>query len=199
MSEATDVYLAELEAAEARAAGVLDDAEARDGDGPDGLNARAGAALRHTRKILKQHKAAVQRVRDEVRAELAAERKVEAAWRNAGIPEAARTLFAGLDPTDSKALQARTAELAGAGITWNGQPQPAPPPPPDPNLAAQQQMQAAAAGAVTMESAGDLADRLRRQAANPAAYSDEQRSRTVDDYNRAVQAAARQGTSGARG
>jgi ElaB/YqjD/DUF883 family membrane-anchored ribosome-binding protein len=99
---ATEQYLAELEAAEAQATGVLDDAEARDGDGPDGLNARAGAALRHTRKILKQHKAAVQRVRDEVRQEMIAERKIEAAWRNLGIPEAARSLFAGLDPFDGK-------------------------------------------------------------------------------------------------
>ncbi len=60
-------------------------------------------------------------------------------------------------------------------------------------------MQAAAAGAQTPGSEGDLADRLRKQAANPGAYSDQERDRTVDDYNRAVAAAARKGGAGALG
>jgi hypothetical protein len=60
-------------------------------------------------------------------------------------------------------------------------------------------MQAAAAGSDTPGSADDLADRLRKQAANPGAYTGEPREQTINDYHRAVQAAARSGTSGALG
>jgi hypothetical protein len=197
VSTETESYLAELEAAEAQAAGLL--------DGPDGagLDGRAGAVIRQLRAAAKRHRKEVDRIRDEARTEarqeLVRERQTEASYRRLGVPPSGRALFGDLDPTDFEAMQARADELREAGVTWPGQPQPPAPPPPDPNLAAQQAMMAAAAGGGTEGAEGDLAERLRKQAANPAAYSDQERDKTVDDYNRAVQAAGRTGTSGARG
>lgn len=202
MSEsATEQYLAELEAAEAQATGVLDDAEAQGGEG---LNGRAGAALRRTRKILNQHKAAIERVRSEVAAEvreqMIAERKAEAGYRRLGVPEGpARALFTGIDSTDEQAMQARAAELRSLGISWDGQPQASAPPAPDPNLAAQVAMMAAAAGGATVGSAGDLKRRMLDMEANPGNYSQEAIDAVVWEFNRAVDSAARTGTSGALG
>ncbi len=147
----------------------------------------------------KQHRKALERVRDEVRHELKAERRTEARWRDLGVPEAARTLFAGLDPFDGKAMEARIAELAGAGITWDGAPAAPAPPPPDPNLAAQMAMMAAAAGGTHPDDAGDLATRMRAMEDNPGKYTDEQHAAIVREYNTAVASAGRHGTSGARG
>jgi hypothetical protein len=104
-----------------------------------------------------------------------------------------------VDPTDEAAMAARSDELREAGVTWPGQVQPPAPPPPDPNLAATIAMQAAAAGGGTPGAEGDLVERLRKQGANPGAFTDEQRDKTVDDYNRAVAAAARKGGAGVLG
>jgi hypothetical protein len=195
----TEQYIAEIEAAELEAAGLFQDA------GPDGagLDPRATATIKRMRGALKRHRGVVDSIRAEAiavaRAELVRERQTETSFRRLGVPPGARALFSDLDPTDRVAMDARADELRQAGVSWPDQPRPPGPPAPDPNLVAQRAMQAAAAGAVTPESAGDLATRLRRQAANPAAYSDSQRDRAVDDFNAAVNAAARTGTSGALG
>src|SRR5438128_7055581 len=106
--------------------------------------------------------------RTEARQELIRERQTEAGFRRLGVPPSARALFGDVDTTDEQAMAAPANELREAGVTWPGQPQPPAPPPPDPNLAAMIAMQAAAAGGDTPGSEGDLADRPRKQAANPA-------------------------------
>jgi len=132
----------------------------------------------------------------------------------AKIPPAVRPLFNGIDPTDSKAIQAQVDALKAIGLKLEadepeGQPQATPQQQgqaaqqaavtTDPMLAAQQAMQAAAAGGSTPGLAGDLATRMQDMEANPGKYSDEQRDAVVREYNDAVRSAARQGTSGARG
>jgi hypothetical protein len=193
MSETEERFLAELEEAEMRTAGVL--------DGPDGTPDPRDGLIRNLRRVVKGNREKLDRIREEVRAEvrheMKVERRTEAAWRNAGVPEAARSLFSGLDPTDQAAMQARADELRQAGISWAGQPQPPAPPPSDPNAAAVAAMQAAAAGANPPEP--PFEQRMRDMHANPKRYTDEQRDRAVQDYNRAVTAAARQGGAGARG
>jgi hypothetical protein len=168
---ATETYLAELETAEAEAAGLFEEA------GPDGegLNQRATAVIKTLRAALKRRAIEIDTIRaearSEARAELVRERQTEANYRRLSVPESARALFSDVDPTDREAMQARAEELREAGISWNGQPQPAPPPPPDPNVAAVGAMQTAAA------SAGGgpepLERRLQRMADNPAAFSDQ--------------------------
>jgi hypothetical protein len=194
VSTETEQYLAELEAADAEAAGLLEQTD------PDH---RAGPLIRQMRATLKRHRREVDRIREEARTqarqELIRERQSEAGFRRLGVPPSARALFGDVDPTDPAAMATRADELRQAGVSWPGQPRPPGPPPPDPNLAAQQAMMAAAAGGATPGLEGDLATRLQKQAANPAAYSDAERDKTVADYNRAVQAASRHGTSGARG
>jgi hypothetical protein len=187
-----------LEAAEAEAAGLWEQA------GPDGkgLDPSARALIRRMRGVLKQFGRKVDTIRAEARTEarqeLIRERQTEAGFRRLAVPPSARALFGDMDPADEQAMAARSDELREAGVTWPGQPQPPAPPPPDPNLVAVQAMQAAAAGGGTEGAEGDLAYRMKKMAANPAAYSDREHDRTVDDYNRAVQAAARPG-SGALG
>ena len=196
MSEATDAYLAELEAADAEAAGLL--------DGPDGggLDPRPAAVIKHLRAATKRHRKEIDRIRAEAitvaRGELIAERQRESAFRRLAVPQSARALFGDLDPTDQQAMAARADELRQAGVTWPGQPQPPGPPPPDPNLAAQVAMMAAAAGGTHPDDAGDLGARMKAMEANPGKYSDEQHDAVVAEFNRAAQAAARPG-SGARG
>jgi hypothetical protein len=197
MSEETDRYLAELETAEAEAAGLLD------GAGPDGegLNPRASAALRHTRKILNQHKKAIERVRQEtaaeVREQMIAERKTEAGFRRLGVPESARVLFSGVDASDEAAMQARAVELQKGGISWDGQPLAPTPPQPDPNVDTVAAMQLAAAGGNGTVPPWDV--EIKDMAAHPERYSDEQRDQTVKAYDRAVDAAARKPGAGALG
>lgn len=197
MSEATDSYIAELEEAEARAAGLLEEA------GPDSLDPRAGHVIKAMRAALNRHRREVDRIRDEARTEarqeLIRERQSESNYRRLGVPPSARALFSDLDPTDQQAMQARVDELRQAGIAWPGQPGPPPPPPPDPNLQAIAAMQAAAAGGVTMGSAGDLTTRMADMAAHPDKYTDAQRDAIVDEYNRAVDSAAARMGAGALG
>jgi hypothetical protein len=136
MSEATDAYLAELEAADAEAAGLLESGAP---------NESAGRLIRQMREALKRHRKEVDRIREEARTEareeLIRERQTESNFRRLGVPASARALFSDVDPTDQAAMQARANELREAGIAWPGQPQPAAPPPPDPNLLAVQAMQ----------------------------------------------------------
>jgi hypothetical protein len=189
MSETeTETYLAEIETAEAEAAGLLADV------GADGLDQRARATIKHLRMALKRHRDAVDVIRQEAatsaRQELIRERQAEANFRRLGVPPSARGLFGDLDPTDSQAMQARATELRAAGVSWPGMPQPAGPPPPDPALVAQQAMQRASSGAVTLSSAGDLKARMLDMKANPGRYSDEQIQSAVNEYNQAVTRAA---------
>lgn len=192
----TESYLAELEEAEARAAGLLDGPEG------EGLDQRAGALIRHLRTILKQNRKAVDRIRDEARtearAELVRERQTEAAFRRLSVPPSARALFEDVDKTDERAMARRADELREAGLSWPDMPQPPAPPSPDPSLV-QQAMQAAAAGGVTPGSAGDLFTRMQKMADNPGDYTAEEHAAVVEEYNRAVDAAARTNTSGALG
>jgi hypothetical protein len=190
----TEAYLAELEEAEARAAGLLDSGAADEG---------AAGVIRHMRTILKKNRKAVDRIwheaRTEARLELIRERQSESNYRRLSVPESARALFSGVDPTDTVAMRARATELQEAGISWAGQPQPPAPPPPDPNAAAVAAMQAAAAGASGPAQDGDLFSRMQAMKANPDKYTDEQHSAIVKEYNRAVDSAARKGGAGARG
>ncbi len=197
MSEsAYEQVIAEYDALEQEADAFLQEAD------PEGKD-RGLALTRTLRKAMKRSRQQIEAIRSEARTEarleLIRERQTEAGFRRLAVPPSARALFSDVDPTDQAAMQARADELREAGVTWPGQPQPPVPPPPDPNLAAMIAMQAAAAGGETPGSEGDLADRLRKQAANPGAYSDRERDRTVDDYNRAVDAAARKGGAGALG
>jgi hypothetical protein len=192
MSEQTDRYLAELETAEAEAAGLLE----RAGPDGEGLNG-AGPVIRQLRAAVKRHSKEVERIRAEARAEaraeLITERKREASFRRLGVPDGpARALFAEVDPADDTAMAARAAELRGLGITWNGQPPAAPAAPqPDPNVDTVAAMQLAAAGG--NGTAAPFDHQMRAMAANPDNFTDEQRDRAVKDYNRAVNAAARNG------
>lgn len=196
MSE-TETYLAELEAAEAEAAGLWERA------GPDGgdLNESARALIRRMRGVLKQygHKVETMRteLRTEARHELIRERQTEAGFRRLSVPPSARALFGDVDPTDEAAMAARSDELREAGVTWPGQPAPEPPKV-DPTLAAQRAMQMAAAGGGTPGSAGDLKARMLDMQANPGKYSDNQIAAVVDEYNAAVRAAEKP-SSGALG
>ncbi len=166
----------------------------------DDAEGTAYVLLKRFRKLAKEHPLKVERIREQVRAELLAEqveaRKVEAAWRRADIPEPVRPLFDGIDPADEQALAARSAELRAFGLVWGDQP--AAPPPPDPNLQAMQQMQAAQAGG-DVEGNGNLEHRLERMARDPGAYSDEQRRQVVDEVNARVRAAANPYSAGAAG
>lgn len=132
MSTETETYIAELEAAEAQAAGLL--------DGPDGegLDQRAGAVIRQLRAATKRHRAVVDRIRHEARTEarqeLIRERQTEAGFRRLAARPSARALFGDVDPADEQAMAARSDELREAGVTWPGQPQPPAPPLPDPNF-----------------------------------------------------------------
>jgi molybdenum-dependent DNA-binding transcriptional regulator ModE len=192
VSDTYDRVLSEYDALEQQAAELLegDDAEA---------DPRL-ALTRNLRRALKRHRAEVERVRDEVRQELITERKTEAAFRNLGIPEGpARALFQGIDPTDAEAMRSKADELRAAGLSWNGAPEPPAPKPVDPNLAVQQAMQQAAAGGGTPGAEGDLKRRMQAMEANPGAYSQEAIDAVVKEYNQAVDAAGRHGTSGALG
>jgi len=196
LSAETDSYLAEIEAADAEAAGLL--------DGPDGggLDPRPAAVIKHLRAATKRHRREVDRIREEARTEarqeLIRERQSEAGFRRLGVPPSARALFGDVDATDQQAMQARADELREAGVTWPNQPQP-PVTPPDPNLAAQMAMMAAAAGGTHPDDASDLQARMRDMEANPHKYSDEQHAAIVAEFNRAVASAGRTGTSGALG
>jgi hypothetical protein len=47
------------------------------------------------------------------------------AWERAGVPESMRSsLFAGVDPRDTAAVEGRAAELRGQGIRWGDDPGP---------------------------------------------------------------------------
>ena len=192
MSAETEAYLAELEEAEARAAGLLD------GAGPDATapDPRASAVISTMRRVLKKHKKAIDQIREEARTEareeLVRERKTEAGFRRLGVPDGpARALFAEVDPTDDAAMAARAAELRGLGLSWDGQPQAPAAPQPDPDVGAVQAMQLAAAGG--NGTAPPFDQQMRAMAANPDNFTDEQRDRAVKDYNRAVSAAGRNG------
>jgi hypothetical protein len=191
VSSTYDQVIASYDALEQQAAELLDN---------DDAEADPKLALtRNLRRALQRHRAEVERVRDEVRHELKEERRTEARWRDLGIPETARALFSGLDPFDGKAMQSRITELSEAGVTWNGAPEPPAPKPVDPNLAVQQAMQQAAHGGGTPGAEGDLKRRMLDMEANPGKYTDEQHDAIVAEFNRAVDAAGRTRTSGARG
>lgn len=169
------------------------EAESWLGDNP---GHRAGALIRQLRESAKRaEKRGYQKALDDQ----AEGRRLESAWRKAEIPLRLRPLFDGVDPGDEKAIQAKIAELRADGVVWGSAVPPPPPPQVDPNLLAQQAMMAAAAGGGTPGSEGDLAYRMQKMEANPGAYSDEQHAAVVAEYNRAVQAAAPTGTSGALG
>jgi hypothetical protein len=169
------------------------EAESWLGDNPDH---RAGALIRQLRESAKRaEKRGYQKALDDQ----AEGRRLESAWRKAEIPLRLRPLFDGVDPGDAKAIEAKVAELRADGVVWGSAVPPPPPPQVDERLAAQLAMQAAAAGGETPGLAGDLANRMRDMEANPHKYSDEQREATVREYNQAVTAAGRHGTSGARG
>jgi hypothetical protein len=196
VSAETEAYLAEMEEAEARAAGLLEEA------GPDGegLNGRASPVISTMRRVLKKHKKEIDRIREEARTEareeLIRERKTEAAYRRLGVPDGpARALFNEIDPTDDAAMAARAAELRGLGISWAGQPAP-PAAPAQPDVAAVQAMQMAAAGAGSPE---PWDARMRRMAADPGAFSDKERNDVVQEFNKAVRSADQPHSSGAIG
>jgi hypothetical protein len=192
MSETYERVLGEYDALEAQAAELLDNAEA---DADPRL-----ALTRNLRRAAKRHRAELERavaeVREQVRAELVAERKLESAFRRLGVPDGpARALFEGVDTDDQTAMQARADELRGMGITWNGPPPP--PPPPDPILAQTAAMQAAAGGGSIDN--GDLFTRMKDMEANPEKYSDQQVQGAVQEFNRRVDAAARTNGAGVLG
>jgi hypothetical protein len=190
----TEVYLAELEAVEAEADAFLAEAD------PQGQD-RGLALTRQMRKTLKRYSKQIDRIRQEAmasaRQELIRERQTEAGFRRLNVPQSARALFGDVDPTDLEAMQQRADELRQAGLSWPGQPQPAPPPPPDPTVAAVQQMQMAQAGGMGGPEPWD--SKLRRVAADPGAFSDQERDDVVDQYNQAVTRAGMPHSSGALG
>jgi hypothetical protein len=181
------------------------EAEAFLGENPD----HSAAAL--IKNLRKWGKTAEKRGREAAQAEYAAQQARDRAF--AKIPEAVRPLFNGIDPTDAKAIQAQVNALKALGLKLDadseGEPAaPAPqqqsPAPPaavstDPTQAAVAAMQAAAAGGTSTEPQGDLATRMQAMAANPGAFTQEQIDAVGEEYNAAVNAAARQGTSGALG
>jgi hypothetical protein len=86
MSKTYDRVIGEYDELERQATELL---EAEDPDGTD----RKLALTRHLRDTLRRNRGALAKVREETRAqvlaEMAAARKTEAQWRNAGVPEVA--------------------------------------------------------------------------------------------------------------
>jgi hypothetical protein len=76
------------------------------------------ALTRRLREVDKRHRDRFARMREEVRAEVIAERKAEAGFRRLNVPEAARALFQGIDPADERAMAEQAARLREAGVTW---------------------------------------------------------------------------------
>jgi hypothetical protein len=188
MSAQTENYLAELEAVEAEADAYLGEAD------PEGQD-RGLAVTRQLRATVKRYRRNLEQMRAEAMAEarqaLITERQAESSFRRLGVPASGRALFSDVDPTDFEAMAARADELREAGISWPGMPQAPAPPPPDPRQVELERMQMAGAGGTSMESAGDLATRLKKMGDDPGAYTDAQRAAAVQDFNRAVDAAAR--------
>jgi len=163
------------------------EAESFLGDNPDH---RAGALIRQLRAGAKR---AYKRGREEAIAEQNEARRLESAWRKAEIPLRLRPLFDDVDPGDAKAIEAKVAELRADGVVWGDAVPPPPPPRVDERLVAQQAMMLAAAGGETPGLAGDLANRMRDMAANPGKYTQQQIDAIGQEYNAAVNAAARPG------
>ena len=172
------------------------------GENPDH---RASALIKQLRASVKR---ADKRGYDRAVAEATAQKARDEAF--AKIPAAVRPLFKEIDPTDTKAIQEQIGALKALGLNLDTE-EPAAPQAPTQQQPPQQQqaqstdqlavaaMQQLAAGGTTTEPAGDLATRMQAMQANPGKYTDEQIQATVNEYNQAVVAASRQGTSGALG
>jgi hypothetical protein len=167
----------------------------------DDTDTRSLALVRRFRTLARQHGKAIESAlaagRKQAIAELAQQRQTEAAFRRLNVPETARTLFAGVDPTDQAAMATRAEELRQAGVTWPGQPAPEPPPDPHRFLAEQAAMQQAEAGGSAPDQS--LEHRMERMAQHPESFSDQQISGAIDELNAQVRAAAAGPSSGALG
>lgn len=177
------------------------------GENPDHQSASLITRLRDAAKR------AEKRGREAARTEFEQGRARESAFARLKVPEVIRPLFEGIDVTDEKAVQSKVDAIKAAGFNWETPPpeaqqqtqqqqtqqQPIVPVQVDPNLQAQLAMQQAAAGGGTPGQQGDLATRMQAMEANPGKYTQDQIDQVVQEYNEAVTAAARQGTSGALG
>ena len=178
------------------------DAERFLGDNPDH---GAAGLIRQLRQAAKR---AEERGRKAAQAEFAQQAAREKAF--AKIPEPLRPLFDGIDPTDQAAVTTKLDALKALGLKVEAdapegqqqapaQQQQATQRPQNAADLAVQQMQQAAAGAITPGQAGDLATRMQAMALNPEKYTQDQIDAIGLEFNQAVEAAARQGTSGALG
>jgi hypothetical protein len=82
---------------------------------PEGTD-RSLDLTRQLRAAMKRRRRQIETIRQEavaeVREQMIAERKAEAGWRRAGVPEGpARALFQGVDATNEQAMTARANEL----------------------------------------------------------------------------------------